>query len=326
MGEIPKISIIIPCYNIEEYLPKCIESILTQTFKCFELLLIDDGSNDKTLNICANYQVIDDRIRVFSHENKGVSYTRNRGIHLAEGDYIMFIDGDDYVKEDFIDKLFGAYEEGVWPICGMINVCNDQPLENENYSNLLKLHPNGNIESSNFLDLLKYDSYSSPCCRIYLKSIIIQNNILFDKNISYQEDLIFNLAYSNYIIKAKVIKYFGYHYIEHKSSSTNRFHYAFDHIELLLKSLKRMILTKKDELVVKEFIFQSILRKVSNIFHPNSTKDKNQKLNNLKVLFNSESFKYIDNFIYQSKINIGLKFLLKLKNPYLLYNYFKMLH
>lgn len=322
----PQISVIIPCYNIDKFLSKCIESILIQTFEDFELILIDDGSNDSTFGICEEYQKRDSRVKVFSHQNKGVSYTRNRGIALAEGECIMFIDGDDYIKADFIEKLLTDYDQGTWPICGMINVRNNQPQENEKYCRLLKLYPHGKIDRNNFLDLLEYETYSSPCCRLYSKLILVQNNILFDENISYQEDLVFNLDYSKYLNKAVIINYYGYYYIEHQNSSTSRFHYTFDHVEVLFKRLQKMVLTKKDELVVKEFVFQSILRNISNIFHPNSPKFKNQKLNELKVVFNSESFKYINDFIYQSKINVGLKCLLKLKNRYLIYNYFKMLH
>ena len=104
----PLITIIVPVYNAEKYLSKCIESILTQTYTHFELLLLDDGSNDNSLSICDYYAKQDTRIRVFSHLNMGVSATRNRGIELALGEYISFIDSDDWVKNNYLETLYSA--------------------------------------------------------------------------------------------------------------------------------------------------------------------------------------------------------------------------
>ena len=97
----PKISIIVPVYNAEQYLPKCIESILDQKEKDFELLLIDDGSQDNSGKICDTYAEKDDRIRVFHKENGGVSSARNLVLEEATGEMVFFIDSDDYVGPSF---------------------------------------------------------------------------------------------------------------------------------------------------------------------------------------------------------------------------------
>lgn len=102
---IPKISIIVPVYNVECYLPKCIDSILTQTFPDFELLLVNDGSTDKSGQICEQYKREDERIRVFHKSNGGVSSARNVGINNMVGEYSIHIDGDDYVENDMLEKL-----------------------------------------------------------------------------------------------------------------------------------------------------------------------------------------------------------------------------
>ena len=93
----PRISIIVPVYNVENYLVKCIESILNQSFKNFELILVNDGSNDNSLNICKKYIEIDNRIKLISQINKGLSAARNTGLRYAKGNYICFIDSDDFV-------------------------------------------------------------------------------------------------------------------------------------------------------------------------------------------------------------------------------------
>ena len=95
----PKVSIIVPVYNVEKYLHRCVDSILLQTFTDFELLLIDDGSTDKSVDICDKYALKDSRIRVFHKKNGGVSSARNLGIKKSNGVYILFVDSDDYLAK-----------------------------------------------------------------------------------------------------------------------------------------------------------------------------------------------------------------------------------
>ena len=102
------ISIIVPVYNVENYIRECLDSILAQTFSSFELILVDDGSTDNSGRICEEYGEKDPRIRVFHKENEGPSAARNMGLDEALGDYICFIDSDDTVREDYLEKLYGA--------------------------------------------------------------------------------------------------------------------------------------------------------------------------------------------------------------------------
>lgn len=103
-----QISIIVPVYKVERYLDKCITSILNQTFRNFELLLIDDGSPDKSGEICDKYAVKDERVKVFHRENQGIASVRNFGVSKATGDYICFVDSDDYVFETYLERLYTA--------------------------------------------------------------------------------------------------------------------------------------------------------------------------------------------------------------------------
>ncbi len=319
-----KVSIIIPCYNIAEHLSKCIESVLAQTYPDFELLLVNDGSTDNTLKIIEAFAEKDMRIKVFTHENKGVSYTRNVGIENAKGEYLMFIDGDDYVKDDYIEKLVASAEEGSWPLCGMINVRNGNIKENEHFSQLKHLFPDGFIEKERFLRVLEYYSLSSPCARLYERNIIAENQIRFDDSITYQEDLIFNLTYIDRINKINLVDYFGYYYIEHGTSSTSRFHTKFDHIQLLRDGLQQMVYSTEDGLIAKEFIFHTVLRKIANIFHPDSDKNDAAKLSELTQLFQADYFYYIYEYIKVSPVNLILKTLLKLKSPRLVFLFYKI--
>lgn len=136
----PLISIIVPCYKVEEYLPKCVESILSQTYRNLEILLVDDGSPDRSGKICDEYAAGDDRIRVIHKENGGLSDARNAALDVMGGEYVTFIDSDDYVAEDYVEFLyrlimengaqlsvtcFQAFAEGAEP-----EVCNGQVIKN----------------------------------------------------------------------------------------------------------------------------------------------------------------------------------------------------
>lgn len=106
------ISIIVPVYNVENYIRECIDSILAQTISSFELILVDDGSKDESGKICDEYADTDDRIRVIHKENGGLSSARNRGLDEAKGDYICFVDSDDAVSADYLEKLYAAIKKG----------------------------------------------------------------------------------------------------------------------------------------------------------------------------------------------------------------------
>lgn len=107
MNILLKVSIIVPVYKAEPYIRKCIDSILSQTFTNFELLLIDDGSPDNCGKICDEYAELDTRVHVFHKENGGVSAARNLGLDHAKGDYVCFIDSDDWIDPDMLETLIG---------------------------------------------------------------------------------------------------------------------------------------------------------------------------------------------------------------------------
>ena len=103
-----KVSVIVPIYNIKQYLPRCIDSIRNQTLKDIEIILIDDGSTDGSSEICDQYAAVDPRVRVLHKENEGLSAARNDGIQMARADYIMFVDGDDWVEPEFCELPYRA--------------------------------------------------------------------------------------------------------------------------------------------------------------------------------------------------------------------------
>lgn len=187
------VSIIVPVYNTEQFLHQCIESIINQTYKNIEIILIDDGSTDKSGKICDEYAANDNRIKTIHNINSGVSIARNIGLDNAKGKYITFIDSDDYVEKNYIETLVNAIEtnNAELAICGIKEIT-------DKITKVRK--PRGCYTGS-----LKNDYYAMidfPCligAKIYLKKILDSYKIRFVKKIKYAEDELFNLMYYQYV-------------------------------------------------------------------------------------------------------------------------------
>lgn len=202
-----KISIIIPIYNGEKFISKCIDSILKQTYKHFEIICINDGSKDASLKILKEYEKKDKRIRVFDQSNSGIAKTRNRGIEKATGEYIMFIDNDDYIDETYVETYVNNIENGKYDmVIGGYKRINNQ--------NKVLINQTLNPKS-------KWSKYivTAPWAKIYRKSFILDNKITFLNYIG--EDIYFNLkCYNN--AKIKIIKNTGYTWFYNDESFSNK--------------------------------------------------------------------------------------------------------
>ena len=158
-----KVSVIVPVYNVEQYLPKCIESILEQDFTDFELLLVDDGSSDSSLEICRMYESKDKRVHVYTQSNSGPSKARNVGIENAQGKYVTFIDSDDYIDSDYL-LILTRYEADLVASGFRLWYADGNRIENKSYSHFLMANKkmrnmNEAIEEGEFRYLL-----AGPCC------------------------------------------------------------------------------------------------------------------------------------------------------------------
>ncbi|MBY3623492.1 glycosyltransferase [Acinetobacter sp. CUI P1] len=149
----PEISIIVPIYKVQDYLAKCINSILSQSFEDFELILVNDGSPDNCAEICNHYSKIDSRIVVLNKQNGGLSDARNFGINIAKGNYIGFIDSDDWIEPDMYEvlhRLILKYNADI-AVCGHYEVENKKIINNEGFSNALN-HYNSSQAVAKLLD------------------------------------------------------------------------------------------------------------------------------------------------------------------------------
>lgn len=201
----PKISIIVPVYNAEKTLHRCINSIINQLYQNWELLLIDDGSTDNSSVICDEYVRKDKRIRVFHKENGGVSSARNVGLDNAEGEWITFIDSDDWVENNYLSNLYQNNENDI--------VASYYVAEGwrEWVSVPFKDYVYDEKQMKKFLTGCLLD-FIQPFGKLFRHSIIKHYKLRFDESISYGEDTLFIYQFLQYIKSVRTSSEATYHY------------------------------------------------------------------------------------------------------------------
>lgn len=223
------ISVIVPVYNVDKYLNACIDSILRQTFDDFELLLIDDGNSDSSPAICDEYASRDPRVKVFHKANGGVSDARNTGLDHARGEYVAFIDGDDWIQPDYLEKLHDRMQSGSFDLVtsGLVWWHSDNDQEVDSLDNVSVL----DIEKES--DMIKLISQHHMTCthsKLYKIDIIYKNRLKFDTALSYGEDRDFNVRYVRFVRTASTIDYAGYYYRRgvNDSLSVRKFNHSYN--------------------------------------------------------------------------------------------------
>lgn len=202
-----KVSIIVPVYNAENFLDKGIESLLEQTYDNIEIVLINDGSKDSSLKIMKRWnKKHPDKIKVFSHTNRGVGKTRNRGIEVSTGEYITFVDADDYLEKDFVEQM-------------MAKIANNDII----VSGYKKISSNGDVQ---FIQSLKEGSNWSKFrqvtvwSKIYKKELLVKNNIRYT-DLKIAEDILFAMTTYTKTKKIYSTSYVGYVNVENSHSATH---------------------------------------------------------------------------------------------------------
>lgn len=224
-----KISIIIPAYNAAKTIRRCLESIIHQTFENFECIVINDGSSDLTSSICHDYVLKDSRIIVVDKENGGVSSARNLGITLAKGQYVTFVDSDDYVDVGFLNNFITIENDS-----DIVLSCAYTYVQGTNFSARDEhIYYHGSIsKSGEFINKLYFSGYTNmPWGKFFRLSFIQQKNISFDLNYQYGEDILFTLDCLNQASYITVSSIPGYNYVFSKNGlSRNNYSY-----EVILK-------------------------------------------------------------------------------------------
>lgn len=227
------ISIIIPIYNVENYLMKCLDSVICQTYENLEIILINDGSTDNSLLIAKKYEKRDKKIKLINKKNGGVSSARNSGLDICTGKYVTFIDSDDYVEKDYIETLYNKMKEYDVDIVfsNATNVLGDGKFKSDK-----KVIKDILLDKENTYKELFCERYISCSCwgKLYKTDII--NGIKFDTNLHLDEDFNFLIEVIENINNSLIISKEKYYYIVRENSL---FHSAFNENRFVKSPLSR---------------------------------------------------------------------------------------
>lgn len=213
-----KISVIVPIYNVEKYLKRCIDSILEQDFRDYELILINDGSTDNSLEIAKSY--CDDRIVLINKENEGLSATRNLGIKIAKGEYILHIDSDDWIEQSYFKNMYNLAKKKDADIV-MTGYYIDYDNGKLIYISPIKEEIEDNIEFCK--KVIKGEISSNMWTKLIRKRLYIENGIEHENSIAYGEDLVVMPRLMYYAKNIEVLEGAYVHYIQNPKSITHTF-------------------------------------------------------------------------------------------------------
>lgn len=265
------ISIIVPIYNAEKFLASCIDSILSQTFKNFELLLVDDGSQDSSLSICQSYQQSDNRIAVFHKSNEGVTAARKYGVEKAKGEYICFVDADDIIPENSLITLFNA-SNNADIIVGSYREINGYEEHDNFISSDIPTHLNG----LDYIRLqLENKLYHAPWGKLFKKKCF--NNTIFDipRSIFRGEDYIMNVRLGIQANKIIIVKKIVYHYLIRESSCMQTLKPSLEYEKLFDANLIRSLIDNNLYQSMRSQILTQRLDSLTELLLANYKLDKN---------------------------------------------------
>lgn len=277
----PQLSVIVPVYNVEAYLPRCADSILSQSFTDFELILVDDGSPDKCGEVCDKYAENDSRVRVFHKSNGGVSSARNLGLDNARGEWVTFIDSDDYVEVDYLKELIDAQQKnqvdyvvtlnGRDPNDGGLEICRDE------YNLLFSRY--------------QIDRNGYVIGKLYKVAIVNGINIRFNINIHLGEDAMFALRYLLETRNVVLISSDKYFYDKERPGSLTKTLNSYgselagkEEFDKIVNEIKNKL--KLDEIATAELEDSQryyIERTLASVMRLPSRKDRLEKIQNLDL-------------------------------------------
>lgn len=317
------VSIVIPIYNVEDFLESCLNSVKNQSYKDIEVLLVDDGSKDNSKKICDKFIEIDDRFKYVYQKNSGVSSARNNGMRNARGEYITFVDGDDYLDEEHIEKMVNGLSQSELAISGRKNVTEsgiEVEFKNDRNITFARKELINQILKTGIV-------YSFPWNKIYKLKILHDNGIQFDESLDYGEDLVFNIQYALLTRKSTLITGSTYNYVYRENSVSNQLDAATLRKRITdLLSIKRVIDILPDDYdIEKKFLYKRIAVEGSKYirlmciydFSVNNIEANKKIVVNAyrvikKSLSNRERLVFFGNF----KFPKAMEFLSKLRNKY----------
>lgn len=252
------ISIIIPIYNAEKDLDKCLSSLTRQTYLDYELLLVNDGSTDNSECVCRRYAKNDTRIKLINKENGGVSSARNLGLDQASGEFIVFVDADDWVAEDYLESLLSVQKSlrSDLVVSNLIGVLNTGDVKYPRFEKE-ELISNTNFTPSDLVDDGRLKMYNAPYCKLFKADIIRERKLKFRNELRNGEDFIFVLEYALCCGRISFLNQYSYYYNRlSESSVTNRYYKNYYENLIATKNAYLEILSKYRVVSPEEKLYQ----------------------------------------------------------------------
>ncbi len=338
-----KISVIVPVYNVEKFVEECVQSIINQTLTDIEIILINDNSKDNSNEICKELLKKDSRISLYQSEGKGVSKARNIGISVAKGEWISFVDSDDWLEENMMEELYNVACKGKSDIImcdSYINKGEEQTINEFYYEE--KIIAGKEKEELQIQAVVPieghYKPQGIPCgvpwAKLYNKEFILKNNLKYKTNLPRRQDMIFNLEAFEKTNEINYIQKKLYHYRKNEGSKVNRFEpnvcYEYNNIltelenfmneynknELLNKSYKKIVMEYYR--AYKKFYFHNQNKKTTDekleIYDQNLNKKEYKKI--LKEFPKNRKLKFLC-FLFEKKLKLLLNvvsFYIRIKN------------
>lgn len=218
MNELPLVSVVVPVYNVEKYIERCVKSILNQSYKNIEIVLVDDGSTDKSSRIIDNIAKNEDNVVVVHKKNSGVSSARNVGIDTSSGDYIMFVDGDDWVEVDYISCFLDVLIDTNSVIAMNTNYFYDNGVCKKDFDGIKVLDSDTVAEY-----IYRGKIFVAVWNKIYSANFLKNHNIRFNENIWFGEGMLFNIDCLAHVRKVAVIGRNLYHQVANPNSAMRNF-------------------------------------------------------------------------------------------------------
>ncbi len=289
-----EISVIIPVYNTEKYLPRCIDSLLKQTFTDYEVILIDDGSTDNSLAVCQSYAAMDSRIIIIQSKHLGVGAVRNLGLDNAKGKYIMFCDSDDYVEPEWIEELHKAAANHPDSLCNCEYALTKPSADIVDHKTLPGLTKSQVIEKKAFFPLLFYGQVLHLWTRIFRKDIIKENNLRFHELSTEGEDMIFICDYLRFCNDFYFIHKCLYYWADNDSASITRgfsayYYYYYD--------MKEIYLARKEHIAPEfmqdfyDYSFERFMRCIEFVWDIRNSDSRKTKIRYCQKMFRDSAFR-----------------------------------
>ncbi len=309
------LSIIIPVYNVEKYLKKCLDSVLSQNYANYEVICINDGSTDNSLQILNEYKLKYPQIKIIDQENRGLSVARNKGLEKATGNYILFLDSDDWLVEDALVTLSNATVDEDFIVFNGKRFIEDSGLEEADIG----------VEEKELSGWEYYNKYALQSrqfhfvcvvLRAYKRSFLLNNNLFFEHGL-YHEDNLFTPIVCYYAQKVKVIPDVLYVYRIRKGSiTTNQSFKSLTDIIKVANKLSDFFIPKTN--IDKSVVYREIAGEYFSVFMPDKAKRYSKKdSKKLQALIHWDNYKQVSIYPRHQRIYHLLKISLRVFHWYL---------